>query len=312
MNKVIINSENNNIRIDLALASLTNHSRSMIQKLIKKGKIKKDSQIVERYHIKVLEGEEFEIDELPVASENIIPQKGDLEIIFEDDYIIVLNKEAGLCVHPGAGQADNTLANRLAAYSTLSDINGMDRMGIVHRLDKPVSGCMVIAKTNEVHLNLAQQFQDRLVQKEYVAICYNTAETTSGTMEDKIGRCSRNRKKMACTKNGKESYMDYEVLEQTYIDHKIGFISKIKCKPKTGRMHQIRVQLSTRKLPIIGDEVYGRKKTEELKALMGESIALHSNKLSFEHPVSKEQVHFGANIPDLFDLIPNALKTIKK
>lgn len=300
---VVIDENNQNKRLDVALANLTLHSRAMIQKIFKQGKIKLNNEPILKLNQKTQLGEIYTLEKLEISYAHITPDNGALEIIFEDENLMVINKEANLVVHPGAGNPDGTLMNRLVSYCELSDLNGNERLGIVHRLDKGVSGCMIIAKTNQAHENLAKQFFNREIQKEYIAICYGKITSSSGILEDKIERNSKNRKKMAITATGKDSVMGYKVEQIKYLDEKNGFLSVVRCFPKTGRMHQIRLQFASRKFPIVGDSLYHTRQNEELVAKLGPRIALHAYGISFKHPVSGEMLRFVAPEPKEFSLL---------
>lgn len=346
MQKIIIDEENQNKRIDIALSGLSDFTRSMIQKLIYSGNISTDGRVILKPNEVTKLNQEFEIIEPTPNVEHIIPEVGPLNILFEDEHIIVLNKDAHVVVHPGAGNRSGTLVNFLSHYSKLSDLNGMERLGVVHRLDKGVSGCIIFAKTNQAHLNVMQQFQDRTVQKEYIALCYGNyfnshgiklnpqqVVQTNGVMEDWMARSPVDRKKMAViqdtkfigrkfkndnydldeienskTAHGKHAVMHYQVQNCFYVNEKVGFISQLQCFPKTGRMHQIRVQLSSRKLPIIGDEIYGKKQYKEIADLLGNRIALHAKSVEFKHPITNELMKIETELPKEFEAILAYLK----
>ena len=308
MNELItitITEEMQSKRIDIALAELSKYSRSMIQKLIYEKKITTNNISVIKPNKTVLLDEVYIITPPEPTITHIIPQKGELEILFEDEHLIVINKQAELVTHPGIANYTNTLVNFLAYHCSLSDVNGVEKLGVVHRLDKGVSGCIIFAKTNESHINLSQQFQNRTITKIYTAICYGKIQPESGQMEDFIGRSEFNRQKMASKESGKHSVMDYKTLDCKYLDKHFGFISKILCMPKTGRMHQIRVQLSTRKIPIIGDKTYGKKEHKELFKILKTRIALHANKLVFQHPITNQTLTVEAPEPKEFKEIMN-------
>ena len=337
MTTIVINEETENKRIDIALSSISAFSRSMIQKLIYENKIKKNGEFVKKPNEITKIEDIFEIEEPSTNIDYIAPEEptnNELKILFEDEYIIVLNKPAHLIVHPGAGNPKGTLINYLAYHCQLSDINGAERLGVVHRLDKGVSGCIILAKSNEAHVNLSAQFQNREVQKEYIAICYgnyfaNTgskeaSENTAGIMEDHMGRSTTNRKKMETksqekyigrkfnnhlydvdieSTKGKHAVMAYHIQKCIYLNETDGFITQIQCFPKTGRMHQIRVQLSSRRLPIIGDTTYGTKQNARFTEILGERIALHAKSIQFLHPITKETLKFESELPKEFATI---------
>lgn len=337
--QVTISEEIANQRVDVALSKITEFSRSMIQKMIYAEKIRCNGEPVKKANHIVQLDEIYELEQLEQNITYIKPQEGDFEILFEDDDIILINKPAHLIVHPGAGNPDRTLINYLAHYlknknQELSDFNGAERLGVIHRLDKGVSGCIALAKTNKAHMELAKQFQERTVHKEYIAICYDNNKNfaNEGLLEDYIARGNHDRKKMVCAhqepveenivmqyanlnkpKNyqptqqidddeeddeniqGKYAKMEYEILER-----KNG-LAKILCKPHTGRMHQIRVQLASRKMPIIGDKLYGKNHNIKLEKILGERIALHAVSLIFYHPISSNTQKITADIPAEFE-----------
>jgi len=332
---ITIDKHNQNMRVDIALSQTTEFSRSMIQKLIYAQNIKCDGMLVAKANFVTQVGQQYEITQMPANIEHILPEKGELEILFEDEHIIVLNKQAELITHPGAGNPNGTLINRLAYYveqkkEALSDYNGAQRLGVVHRLDKGVSGCIILAKTNAAHVDLSKQFQERVIQKEYVAICYGKMAQNvepgceyNGLMEDYIGRATHDRKKMMCYKtiddktafekieeddcalptSHKHATMNYKILECFYLDSKHGFISLVQCMPHTGRMHQIRVQLASRKLPIIGDKLYGNKQNAAVCSLLGERIALHARAIRFRHPITMQEMYIETAAPGEFQKI---------
>jgi len=341
MLKIIIDEENQNKRIDLALANLSPFSRSMIQKLIYAEKISVSGQKIQKPNEITILGQEFEILEPTPNVDHIEPEKGNLEILFEDEHIIVLNKEANSVVHPGANNRSGTLVNFLAHHTKSSEISAIEHLGVAHRLDKGVSGCIIFAKTTIAHQNLVEQFQNRTIQKEYIAICYgnyfnsNKIRTdreekiqTCGIMEDWIIRSQTDRKKMTIIKDSKfigrkfqnENYdqkaldseknpggkfciMEFQVQNCFYINEKIGFLTKIQCFPKTGRMHQIRVQLASRNLPIIGDEMYGKIQHKEILDILGKRIGLHAKSIEFQHPITKETMKITTELPKEFETI---------
>ena len=188
----------NNDRIDIALSKVTEFSRSMIQKLIYAGKIlnKNGEAVLKSNHMVEINSTYF-ITPFEANIKHIVPQKGNLEILFEDNDLIVLNKKAELITHPGAGNYENTLINYLAHHCTLSNINGPEKLGVVHRLDKGVSGCIIFAKNNKSHINLSEQFQNRTIEKKYTAICNGKQLEVETLAQDYISRSKFHRKKMA-------------------------------------------------------------------------------------------------------------------
>lgn len=230
-----------------------------------------------------------------------------LNIVFEDDYLMVINKPAGLTVHPGAGQRSGTLVNLLLGHTDgqLSNVGTQERPGIVHRLDKQTSGLMVVAKTNPVHVKLAELLQKREMKRIYKALVHHVPQEKEGTIHTLIGRDPRNRQRMAVlTEGGKEAITHY------YVEQMFGlWMSLVECHLETGRTHQIRVHMASIGHPVMGDPLYigrherGRKHfpegfKEKIDALNGQ--LLHAEQLIFPHPVTGEEMHFIADLPDYF------------
>jgi 23S rRNA pseudouridine1911/1915/1917 synthase len=284
--------EAENQRLDLFLASrFSDTSRSAIQRAISGGDITVNSQMVKPSH-RIRAGEEIagEIPAAPVI--DAVPEDIPLNIIYEDEEIIVINKPAGMVTHPGAGAASGTLANGLVYY--LNRIGrqpprrgGASRPGIVHRLDVGTSGLIVVAKTDRAHLNLAEQFESRSVKKSYIALVYGVVKEDSGKIEAPIGRDPRNRVKMAVTPDGRPATTLYHVVER------FDEFSLLDVEIKTGRTHQIRVHLAHIKHPVVADSTYGAGRANSIKsAKMRSAVArldrpfLHAARLGFTHPIS--------------------------
>jgi 23S rRNA pseudouridine1911/1915/1917 synthase len=303
-----VEDEEEGFRLDQFLSRMmTAQSRSFLQKLIKQGNIlvngseKKSSYEVRlNDQISVVVPDPVELDVLP---ENI-----PLSVIYEDNNLLVVNKPAGLVVHPAVGHFEHTLVNALLYHcgNTLSGIGGVLRPGIVHRLDKDTSGCIIVAKDDITHNNLVEQFQEREIYKEYRAIVSGWVKELNGKIETIIGRHPVDRKKMAVrTDTGKEALSEYEVLERfetaTLLAVRIG----------TGRTHQIRVQMSHIGHPVLGDEEYGKKRSRldgvEIKRQM-----LHSYRIGFNHPIKKEWMDFIAPMPEDMQELLNFIKRTRK
>jgi 23S rRNA pseudouridine1911/1915/1917 synthase len=295
--------EAENQRLDLFLASrFSETSRSAIQRAISGGDITVNSKTVKPSH-RLRAGEEItgEIPAAPVI--DAVPEDIPLDIVYEDEEIIVVNKPAGMVTHPGAGAASGTLANGLVYY--LNRIGrqpprrgGASRPGIVHRLDVGTSGLIVVAKTDRAHLNLAEQFESRSVMKAYTAMVYGVVRGDSGKIEAPVGRDPRNRVKMAVTRDGRQATTLYRVVERfdefTLLDLEI----------KTGRTHQIRVHLAHIKHPVVADSTYGAGRANSIKsAKLRAAVArlgrpfLHAARLGFTHPATGEGMEFTAQIP---------------
>ncbi|QMU56026.1 MAG: RluA family pseudouridine synthase [Candidatus Mycalebacterium zealandia] len=283
-------------RADSALALILPQSRSRIAALIKLGEILlngvkfKPSMIFEG-------GEKVEFRPAPPEPDIALPENIPLDVIFEDNDIAVINKPAGMAIHPGAGRKSATIANALAhRYSNLSKIGGAQRPGIVHRLDKDTSGVIVVAKNDVCHAAIAAQFAGRSVRKEYLAIVLGEIKENSGVFSSKIGRSPSNRKKMS-GKNpvkARDSVTEWKTVERLH-----GW-TFMKIKPKTGRTHQIRVHFAEAGHPVACDPLYGGKKSPGASGLSKvlRRQALHAASISFVHPASGEEVSFSVPLPE--------------
>ena len=248
-------------RLDKFVAeNLTNISRSKIKSLIEKGlitvnKFKKDPD----YKLEL--NDKISINQKSEESSKLLGEDIKLNIVYEDEDILIINKPAGLVVHPGAGNKSGTLVNALIHYcgNSLSTIGDSSRPGIVHRIDKDTSGLLVIAKNDAAHLNLAKQFEEHTINRKYIALCWGKLKPTAGKLVSLISRSNKNRIKMMSSKiKGKEAITNYKTIE-TYFDKKGDtYASLVECKLETGRTHQIRVHLTEKGNSIIGDKVYGR------------------------------------------------------
>lgn len=286
-------------RIDKFLAQKLDKSRSLVQKLIKDELVLVNGEVV-KTNCSVVDGDEIEVKQLDVVDNtNIIPQPMDLDIVYEDEDLLVINKPSGLVVHPAPGHYQDTLVNGLLAYSNkLSDINGEFRPGIVHRIDKDTSGLLVVCKNNETHEALANQLSDKTLFRQYLAIVHGEIEEDEGEIIAPIGRDPRDRVKMAVVaKNSKEAQTNFKVLER--YDH----YTLVSCNLLTGRTHQIRVHFDFINYPLVGDPLYGIKPTIDTKGQ-----ALHAYKLGFIHPRSGEYMEFEAKPPQEFVDTLNQIK----
>ncbi len=300
--KVVAQEHHNGLRLDKFLTLTTPFSRTRIQDLLKEGAIEVNPEKPFDAHTKVKKGESYAITEPAAMDDELVPQDIALNILFEDEYLLVINKPANFVVHPAPGHYDGTLVNALLYHcgDSLSGIGGVKRPGIVHRLDKDTSGILVVAKTDEAHQGLSKQFHDReaYLEKIYWAITWGGVYPASGIIDAPIGRHPRDRQKMAVTKNGKCSKTSYKIL-RTFTSAKDSQqkISLVECNLHTGRTHQIRVHLHHIGIPIIGDEIYGKKPKlgfwEEDVYLFSRQ-ALHAYSLSFAHPISHQQLSFQA------------------
>lgn len=286
-------------RIDKFLAQKLDKSRSLVQKLIKDEFVLVNGEVV-KTNYSVADGDEIDVKQLDVVDNtNIIPQPMDLDIVYEDEDLLVINKPSGLVVHPAPGHYQDTLVNGLLAYSNkLSDINGEFRPGIVHRIDKDTSGLLVVCKNNETHEVLANQLSDKTLFRQYLAIVHGEIEEDEGEIIAPIGRDPRDRVKMAVVaKNSKEAQTNFKVLER--YDH----YTLVSCNLLTGRTHQIRVHFDFINYPLVGDPLYGIKPTIDTKGQ-----ALHAYKLGFIHPRSGEYMEFEAKPPQEFVDTLNQIK----
>lgn len=308
-------------RLDRVLAAnLPDYSRSRLQALIAQDCVSSSGAIINDSSCKVKPGQIFIITIPETVPSHILPQDIALDIIYEDEHLLVINKPAGLTVHPAPGHADNTLVNALLAHcgDSLSGIGGVARPGIVHRIDKDTSGLLVVAKHDTAHNHLSAQLSSRTLKRTYNAVVWGSLDNQTGTITGNIGRSPNNRQKQAVLKTGgKEATTHYSLLED------YGFASLIECRLETGRTHQIRVHMTHIKHPLIGDPVYGQTTQSRLNGGPMKSLtthtraalltfnrqALHAAQLGLIHPASNEAVQFSCPLPcDMLALI-DALKT---
>lgn len=287
-------------RLDKVVSNLEqNMSRETIQRMIKTGKILVNNK-QEKASFKTTVGDLITLEEEIPEEIELKPQEMPLDIIYEDDDMLVINKEKGIVVHPGNGNPDGTLANAVMAKckGSLSGIGGKIRPGIVHRIDKDTSGLIIVAKNDTAHINLSKQIHDRKVKKTYIALVRGVIKENEATINMPIGRSSKDRKKMAVTKDGKEAITHFKVLKRYN-----GF-TLLEVKIETGRTHQIRVHLSEIGYPIVGDEVYSNGKNPfGVKGQM-----LHAEKLELKHPRTGKDLTFEAPVPKYFANIINQLE----
>ena len=269
-------------------------SRSYIQKLIKEGHVSVNGKPV-KANYKLGAGDEISV-EIPEAKEpDILPEDIPLDILYEDQDILVVNKPKGMVVHPAAGHYSGTLVNALMYHckDSLSGINGVMRPGIVHRIDMDTTGSLLVCKNDEAHRILAEQLKEHTIRREYHAIVYGNIKEDTGTVDAPIGRHPTDRKKMSINhKNGKQAVTHYEVLER------FGNFTYIRCRLETGRTHQIRVHMASLHHPLLGDEVYGPSSRPPFPGLKGQ--VLHAKILGIYHPVTGEYMEFDAPLPQYF------------
>lgn len=286
---VTAEAEDAGTRADVFLAAKLGVSRSNMQKLLEDGRVKRGEKII-KANYKVRAGEMFVVDIPEPEPIEAVPENIPLDIIYEDDDVVVLNKARGMVVHPAPGNYTGTLVNALLYYcSNLSGINSAIRPGIVHRLDKDTSGIMIVAKNDAAHISLSQQIQSKTAVRTYLAVVRGNIKTDSGTIETQIARDKTDRKKMAVVKEGgRDAITDYEVLER------FGKYTLVRCKLRTGRTHQIRVHMEYLGYPLVGDPKYSPMKTPF--GIKGQ--ALHSHTLEFTHPRTGERMKFEAPLPE--------------
>src|SRR2546426_4198100 len=295
------------LRLDVFLARhLENLTRSQIQLLNRSGAV-----LIEGRHdkagYKIRGGETIEVDLHALEPAPLTPEQIPLQIYFEDEDLAVVEKPAGVVVHPGSGTGGGTLVHGLLFhFQNLSDVGGTSRPGIVHRLDKWTSGLMIVAKNNIAHSRLSRAFQDRQIQKSYVALVHGRPPRDAGTIELSIGRHPRVRTKMAAaTDRGRSAYTEYRVVEQLR-----GF-SLLELKIKTGRTHQIRVHLSAIGHPVVGDFIYGERHHSQFVRKYGafNRYFLHSAGLRFTHPSSHVPLEFHSALPEQLQKLLHRIKS---
>ena len=276
-------------RADVALAAMLELTRSNMQKLLDEGRAVKGTKVIKaNYKLKL--GDEIIVTLPEPQPLDVQPENIPLDIIYEDEDVVVVNKARGMVVHPAAGNYSGTLVNALLYHcKNLSGINGVIRPGIVHRLDKDTSGIMICAKNDAAHVSLSEQIQSKTAQRTYLAVVRGNIKTDSGVIETQIARDKDDRKKMAVVKDGgRNAVTEYEVVER------FGKYTIVKCKLKTGRTHQIRVHMEYLGYPLVGDPKYSPMKTPF--SINGQ--ALHSLTLAFDHPRTGERMEFEAKLPE--------------
>ena len=301
MKKEIIVENNEQKRIDASISENTDYSRTAVQRLIDEEKITINGKIVKSSY-KVQYGDKIEIEEEPAKEIELKAQDIPLEILYEDDDIIVVNKPKGMVVHPANGNPDGTLVNAIMSIckDSLSGIGGEIRPGIVHRLDKNTSGAIIIAKNDKAHINLSEQLKNHEIKKTYIALVRGVVKENNASINMPIGRSKKDRKKMDVDKNGKEAITHFKVMKR-YKDYTL-----LEINIETGRTHQIRVHLSHIGYPIIGDEVYSNGKNK----WNIEGQCLHAKSLDFKHPITGKNMHIEAPIPEYFENIIKELDII--
>ena len=283
-------SDESDVRIDKYLASILDYSREYIGKLIDSKLVLVNEKVVKASYKVSLNDEIIIHDEEMKIENNILPVKMDLDIVYEDEYLMVINKPSGLVVHPGSGNYNNTLVNGLMYYTkNLSDIGGEARPGIVHRIDKDTSGLLLIAKTNKVHEMLADDFKNKRIKREYIALLDGVFMGGSATIDAPIGRDKQNRERMAVVEDGKHAVTHLKVLKR-YDQYTL-----VSCILETGRTHQIRVHMAYIGYPVHNDPVYSKREATSFGQF------LHSYKMNFVHTITKKGMEFVCPLPKYFE-----------
>ena len=287
-----------NKRIDVVLMEHTDYSRSKVQKLIEDNKVLvNDKETKSSYKVK--EGDLIIYEEYVEEDMNLVAENIPLDIVYEDNDVIVVNKENGMVVHPAPGNYHGTLVNALLYHSkSLSDINGEFRPGIVHRIDAYTTGLLVVAKNNKAHEILAHQLEEKTTYRKYVALVWGIVNTDTGTIDAPIGRDPHDRKKMTVTDvNAKDAVTHFKVIER------FSNATLIELQLETGRTHQIRVHMNYIGYPVVNDPVYGRR-----KIIDETGQCLHAKELGFVHPTTGEYVEFTSELPECFINLLNGFK----
>ena len=287
MKETVVETQNG--RLDKACSEIfSDYSRSQIKQLLDGGNITVNGK-TEKAKYKVKSGDVIRLEEPETKTLELRPENIPLDIVYEDDDVIVINKPQGMVVHPAPGHDEHTLVNALLYHCPLSTINGTFRPGIVHRIDKDTSGLLMVAKNDKAHRSLAKQLKDKTNIREYVALVHGRIAEDEGTINAPIGRSLKDRKKQAVVKDGRNAVTHFEVLKR-YRDYTL-----VKCILETGRTHQIRVHMKYIGHPLVGDPLYGPKKT-----IKGNGQFLHAGKLGVVHPTTGKLLIFEAPLPKIF------------
>ena len=315
-----VSKEHQGIRIDIFLQSqIKNLSRTRIKKIIIEGCVKINDRIIEEPAKKIKEKDRIKI-KFPIAKESkILPQKINIDVLYEDNDIILINKPPGLVIHPGAGNYDKTLVNALLYFykDRLSIIGGKLRPGIVHRIDKDTSGVIVVAKNDSAHISLSKQFSDHSIYRKYETLIWGSLRPRNGKIAMPISRSKKNRQLMSVNKfSGKKAVTNYKTIE-IYENKNVPKISLVECQLETGRTHQIRVHMSFKGNAILGDKSYGKIKKNfknidlnlKKKIINFNRQALHAKSLGLIHTKTGRKIFFDAPRPNDFEEL---IKTLKK
>ncbi|MBN2899914.1 MAG: RluA family pseudouridine synthase [Clostridia bacterium] len=276
-------------------------SRNYAQKLIEEGKVSVNGMIIVKKNHKLKAGDQVEIEMPEPEVLDIVPEDIPIEIVYEDDDVMVINKPQGMVVHPAPGNYSGTLVNAIMYHTAnLSSINGVIRPGIVHRIDKNTSGLLMIAKNNKAHNALAEQLKDHSSMREYMAIVHGNVKEDSGTIDAPIARHPQNRLKNAVVAGGREAVTHF------FVEERFGQFTLVRLRLETGRTHQIRVHMAYIGHPLLGDDVYGPKKSK----IKHEGQLLHAKKLGFVHPTTGEYMEFDSELPDYFEAVIQKIRHI--
>ena len=309
--KFFVDKRDAGTRIDIYLTKkISKFTRSFLKKIILTKNLKINNTVISSPSTKIKTKDIIFINILSRNENRLIPKKIKIDIVYEDNDILIINKPKGMVVHPGAGNVENTLANALAYKykKNLSNLNGELRPGIVHRIDKETSGLLVIAKNNLAHSNLGKQFSHHTIKRKYLCLAWGVIRPLSGRIKTLISRDNKNRQLMTVSETrGKVAITNYKTL-RVYNIKNIPKISFLECELETGRTHQIRVHLKSKGISLIGDNQYGKKniKFKRIDKIFLEKLinikgqALHAQTLEFEHPTKRKWVSFKTNVPDDF------------
>ncbi len=305
-----VGASNAGSRLDVFVtASVEGMTRSRIQRLLEEGNLLVGGKILKAGY-KLKEGDTVELL-IPEAKElNAKPEKMDLEIVYEDEDLAIINKPRGLVVHPAHGHEDGTMVNGLmyAFEGRLSGINGVLRPGIVHRIDKDTSGLLAVCKSDRAHLVMSEKMKEHDIERVYHTVVRGTFKELEGTIDKPIGRCDQDRKKMCVRQDGRRAVTHYRVLET------LGSYSYLEVRLETGRTHQIRVHMQSIGHPVMGDPLYGlvKETTAAGKKIAGMDFwpgqILHAKVLGFEHPVTGEYMRFDSELPEYFQTVLAVLR----
>ncbi len=309
--EAVVGDSQQGLRLDRALGELfTDYSRNFLANLVTEGHVSIDDRPAAKPSRRVETGQRLKIEVPPASPSSLPSQDIPFAVLYEDSDVVVIDKPAGLVVHPAAGHPDQTLVNALLFHvKDLSGIGGEIRPGIVHRLDKDTSGAMVIAKHDDAHRKLKAAWNSERVQKEYLALVYGTPAILQGVVDAPIARDPRDRKRMAIVAGGREAITEYRVMEQ------LRYGSLVRCRLRTGRTHQIRVHMKHLGHPIVGDPLYsgpqwrgiGEKRVQKVLSSLQRQM-LHATRIAFDHPRTGERLSFEAPVPADFAAVLVAMR----